>query len=106
MRESGFSYAGDHDPWIQFAGDPAHATAKASREEVRVATADAGCQERTRNIDTHVALVLAYEEQALTDNAERVTAYRNYLTTLLSRATEIVTTEPAPTNRQQVGPPA
>lgn len=97
MASEGYSYTQEGAPWMEFTQQSATV---ATAEEVAVAVADASCQASSRTIDTLVALLVAYQEEALSDNAEEVAAYQDYLAEVLSRATRIVNEHPAPVNRR------
>ncbi|XBB65847.1 hypothetical protein ABFU82_17230 [Nocardioides sp. WV_118_6] len=103
MKEKGYNYRSGGDPWGDFAMSPEAMGAKVTAKEIAVATADADCQARARNVDTHIALIVAYQKQALVEHADEVSEYRSYLDALLRRSAEIVTEKPAPQNRREVG---
>lgn len=103
MHSKGFDYAGDRDPWIEFAMGGRSSGSRLTAREISVATADATCQAISHNIDTQVALVVAYETQALTEHADQVAAYRHYLRAILKRSAEITAELPAPVNRREDG---
>jgi hypothetical protein len=108
MKQRGYAYQSDGDPITEFEMDgEKNSTGTAisgwsshiSSREIAVADADAACQQSSRNVDTQVALLTAYESAALDQHPELVAAYQHYLNALLAKAARIIATYPAPTNR-------
>jgi hypothetical protein len=74
--------------------------------EVTAAVADVQCKTTTREVDTMVAVLTAYELRAINENAEEFSAYKTWKTNALARAHEVIATLPVPANRHDTTPPA
>jgi len=107
MKKEGHTYSGEGDPVTEFVMGGQQNTVstgaaawgkRISEREIAVARAGAACQEKSRNIDTQVALLTAYERQALDEHADLASRYQRDLDRLLARAADVIVRYPAPEN--------
>ncbi|WP_431676262.1 hypothetical protein [Kitasatospora sp. KL5] len=88
MKVSGYDYP---DP-LAAVGDPQwRKTALPTEHEVRVATADAACRTKHNVVGVWYAVDYAYQEQAIKDNAQAMTAAKTALETQVRAATQALT---------------
>ncbi|WP_405815848.1 hypothetical protein OG241_15010 [Streptomyces sp. NBC_01390] len=87
MKKSGFSYGSLKSA----AGDGEWSTNQvASEREISVATADVKCRMSANYLGVTEAVFLAYEKQAVEDNAELLQAVRDYYDAMLRNAAKVV----------------
>ncbi|WP_157968747.1 hypothetical protein [Streptomyces geranii] len=87
MKKSGFSYgslksAAEDGEWSN--------NQVASEREISVATADVRCRMSANYLGVTEAVFLAYEKQAVEDNAELLQAVRDYYDAMLRNAAKVV----------------
>lgn len=87
MKKSGFSYgslksAAEDGEWST--------NQAASEREISVATADVKCRMSANYLGVTEAVFLAYEKQAVEDNAELLQAVRDYYDAMLRNAAKVV----------------
>ncbi len=74
--------------------------------EVEVATASVECQAKARNIDTYVALRVAYEERLIESNFDLFADFDAWKGRALNVAAEVTAERPPPPNRTVLPPPS
>jgi len=86
MKKRGFDYKYPMDP----INDPNNqAGSTASKREVETAVADVQCKRQTRLISTWATVTVAYQEQAIEKNAERLKNLKDALQVMLRNASKL-----------------
>jgi hypothetical protein len=100
MKDRGYPYAAPMDAVDAFANGRGRPT----RKEIATAVADVRCKRSTREIDTIVGLLRAYESEAIAAHAVDFDAYARWKSRYLARVKRTLATTPPPPNRYWLTP--
>jgi len=100
MSDRGYPYDAPMDAVDAFANGQGNPV----RKEIDTAVADVRCKRSTREVDTIVALLTAYEAEAIAAHPDDFDAYSSWRTRYLARVERTLATTPPPPNRYWLTP--
>ncbi len=86
MKTAGYTYKDTTEAMT----DPKWTTATPTGQEIQTAVADARCKKETNLSDTGIAVWTAYEQQAVEQHAEELTAYKAWLANSTRNAARVL----------------